>query len=36
MAEWREIYDFWFGAPGSEGHGDVREILVRQYAGYRP
>ncbi|MFT5488865.1 MAG: hypothetical protein ACI9JL_001129 [Paracoccaceae bacterium] len=26
MAEWREIYDFWFGAPGSEGHGDVREF----------
>lgn len=26
MSEWREIYDFWFGAPGSEGHGDVREF----------
>lgn len=26
MSEWREIYDFWFGAPGSDGHGDVREF----------
>lgn len=26
MAEWRDIYDFWFGAPGSDGHGDVREF----------
>ena len=26
MAEWREIYDFWFGVPGSDGHGDVREF----------
>lgn len=26
MAEWREIYDFWFGAPGTEGHGNVREF----------
>lgn len=26
MADWEEIYEFWFGAPGSEGHGDVREF----------
>lgn len=26
MAEWREIYDYWFGAPDSDGHGDVREF----------
>lgn len=26
MAEWREVYDFWFGAPDSAGHGDVREF----------
>ena len=26
MAQWREIYDFWFGTPASNGHGDVREF----------
>tara|TARA_R110002126_G_scaffold223984_1_gene368904 strand:+ start:132 stop:737 length:606 start_codon:yes stop_codon:yes gene_type:complete len=26
MAAWKDIYDFWFGAPGSEGHGEVREF----------
>lgn len=26
MTDWHEIYEFWFGAPDSEGHGDVREI----------
>lgn len=26
MADWRDIYDFWFGAPGSDGHGEVREF----------
>lgn len=26
MAEWREIYEFWFGVPDSDGHGDVREF----------
>ena len=26
MAEWGDIYDFWFGAPGSDVHGDVREF----------
>jgi len=26
MTEWREIYDYWFGAPGADGHGDVREF----------
>lgn len=26
MAQWREIYDFWFGTPASDGHGDVREF----------
>lgn len=26
MAEWRDVYDFWFGAPGSDGHGDVRDF----------
>jgi uncharacterized protein (DUF924 family) len=26
MAEWREIYDYWFGAPESSRRGDVREF----------
>jgi len=26
MTDWREIYDYWFGAPGADGHGDVREF----------
>ena len=26
MGDWAEIYEFWFGAPNSEGHGDVREF----------
>jgi len=26
MTEWREIYDYWFGAPDSDGHGEVREF----------
>ena len=25
MADWREIYNFWFGEPGSPEHGKVRE-----------
>ncbi len=24
MAEWREIYDYWFGAPAADGHGEFR------------
>lgn len=24
--DWHDIYDFWFGAPGGAGHGDVREF----------
>lgn len=26
MQEWREVYDFWFGAPDTAGHGKVREL----------
>lgn len=26
MADWQEIYEFWFGAPDSDGHGEVREF----------
>jgi len=26
MTDWSEIYDYWFGAPGADGHGDVREF----------
>jgi uncharacterized protein (DUF924 family) len=26
MGDWAEIYEFWFGAPNSEGHGGVREF----------
>lgn len=26
MKEWSEIYDFWFGVPGSAEHGAVREL----------
>lgn len=26
MAEWHDIYDYWFGAPGGVGHGEVREF----------
>ena len=26
MNDWREIYSFWFGEPGSDGHGAVREM----------
>lgn len=29
MERWREIYDYWFGAPGSPEHGTVREIWFR-------
>ena len=29
MERWRAIYDFWFGAPGSEDHGTVREFWFR-------
>ena len=29
MAEWRDIYDFWFGAPGGDGHGAVREFWFK-------
>ena len=26
MAEWRKIYDYWFGDPAADGHGEVREF----------
>lgn len=26
MDRWREIYDYWFGAPGSPEHGTVRDF----------
>ena len=26
MADWHEIYEFWFGAPESDDHGSVREL----------
>lgn len=26
MTDWCDIYEFWFGKPGEEGHGEVREI----------
>jgi uncharacterized protein (DUF924 family) len=26
MTDWQDIYDYWFGAPGAEGHGEVREF----------
>lgn len=26
MENWRDIYGFWFGAPGTKGNGDVRDI----------
>ena len=29
MERWREIRDYWFGAPGSAGHGEVREHWFR-------
>ena len=29
MDRWREIYDYWFGAPGSPEHGTVRAFWFR-------
>ena len=29
MDRWEDIYDFWFGAPGSDAHGEVREMWFR-------
>ncbi len=29
MNDWREIYSFWFGEPGSDDHGAVREMWFR-------
>jgi len=26
MTRWKSIYEFWFGLPGSPGHGEVREF----------
>lgn len=26
MERWREVYDYWFGSPGSPEHGTVREM----------
>lgn len=26
MADWHEIYDFWFGAPDSDDHGNARKF----------
>ncbi|MGB0629232.1 MAG: DUF924 family protein [Alphaproteobacteria bacterium] len=42
--DWSEVYGFWFGEPGTESHGDVREFwfgggsevdeeIVRRFAG---
>lgn len=29
MERWRDIYDYWFGAPESPEHGEVREFWFR-------